>query len=413
MKANILNYRFVIIPIILFLIVLNVDINAQSHANVDENFKKARELVFNGQRKEAIILCEHILADYPKYDDVRLFLSRIHAWEKHFDESRTILKEIENPNKDEVIELQLDIELWSKNYNAVIIIADRGLNNSPNNESFLYKKALAQKNLNNTQGAGETINMLLNLNPSNKKAISMSNLINYAGMINAVSANYNISLFDSNFDPWHLSNIELSRKLGFGSLIFRVNYASRFQKNGYQFETDSYIRFFDGMYSYFNFGYSPTDLFPDFRFGIEPYFKLPFAMEISFGYRYLLFGDKGVNLYTGHLGKYLGNYWISLRPFFTPKTDRTDFSGILIIRRYFSDSDNYISLQGGLGFAPSNEPNNSEFLNTDSKKIGLEYQTTLTKYLILKTAAQYSNEEYYPQKWRKNYELKIGLKRRF
>ena len=136
-------------------------------------------------------------------------------------------------------------------------------------------------------------------------------------------------------------------------------------------------------------------------------------MEISIGYRYLLFGDKGVNLYTGHLGKYLGNYWISVRPFISPKAESTGFSGIFIIRRYFSDSDNFISLQGGIGFAQAGELNDTEFLKLDSKKIGIDYQLTLSKYLILKTALQYSYEEYYINKWRNSYEFKIGLKRRF
>ncbi|MCP5061862.1 MAG: YaiO family outer membrane beta-barrel protein [Ignavibacteriae bacterium] len=413
MKRIKLKNKCLIIILALFSIIFSNEVLAQFEGDVDKKFKEAREFAFDGEREKSIDLLNNILTYYPNYDDVRMFLSRVYAWEKRFDEARNTLNPIITKEKNEIVDLQLDIELWSKNYENLILVANRGLASSPNNESYLYKKALAQKKLNNLQDAGETIYRLLNLNPSNEKAISMRNLLKHTGIINAVSANYNLTTFDSNFDPWHLAYLELSRKFGFGSLIFRLNYASRFQTNDYQFEADSYIRIFDGMYSYVNLGYSPADLFPDFRFGIEPYFKLPYAMEISFGYRYLLFGEKGVNLYTGHLGKYLGNYWISFRPFLTPKTDRTDFSGIFIIRRYLSDSDNYISLQGGMGFIPSDELNNTEFLNIDSKKIGLEYQSTLSKYYILKIASQYSYEEYYPEKWRNSYEFKLGLKRRF
>ena len=402
-----------ILQILIILFALNVQIISQFEGDVDQKFKEARELAFDGNREESISLCKHILEYYPKYDDVRIFLSRIYLWEKQLDKARLVLLNSFDKERESTINLFLDIELQANNYEKVIDIANRGLKNSPNNDEFLYKKALALNKLGDTKGAGESINRILNLNPSHKKAVSMRNLIELAGMNNYVSINYDLNLFDSNFDPWHLASVDISRKFEFGSLIFRTNYASRFNKNGYQFETDGYIRFLDGIYSYINFGYSPSNLFPDFRFGIEPYFKLAFAMEISIGYRYLLFDKKGVNLYTGHLGKYLGNYWISIRPFISPKIESTGFSGIFIIRRYFADSDNYLSLLGGMGFAQSGELNNNEFLKLDSKKIGIEYQVTLSKYLILKTGLQYAYEEYYKDKWRNSYELKIGLKRRF
>ena len=402
-----------IFQIVVFLLLLNVQNIAQFKGDVDAKFKDARELAFSGNRTDAIAICQNILEYYPNYDDVRLFLGRIFLWEKDLDRARAILINGKNKDTDGFTNLYLDIELQAKDYKKVIDIANKNLSNSPNNEDFLYKKAVAQNNLGNIKGAGENINRVLNLNPSHKKALSMQNLIEIAGNKNSISLNHNLKIFDTKFDSWNLTSFDLSRKFSFGSLILRLNYASRFNKEGYQFETDGYLRLLDGIYSYINFGYSPTNLFPGFRFGIEPYFKLPFSMEISVGYRYLVFGDKHVNLFTGHLGKYVGNYWISVRPFISPKTNSTGVSGIVIIRRYFSDSDNFISLQGGIGFAPSSEFNESELLKFDSKKIGVEYQTTFSKYYIIKSGFQFANEEYYPGKWRKSYEIKLGLKRRF
>ncbi len=40
--------------------------------------------------------------------------------------------------------------------------------------------------------------------------------------------------------PWHLTYLEYSRKLKFGTIIARLNYANRFKKNGLQLETDGY-----------------------------------------------------------------------------------------------------------------------------------------------------------------------------
>lgn len=410
-KALIL--KIIKIFMILFLVLHSQKFFAQPITNVDEKFNKARELAFNGNRLEAIEICDSALKYYPNNDEIRIFKSRILAWEKRFGEARDNLILVKNQDMESAIELKMDIALWSGDYLNLYNIVDQALNQAPTNENYLYNKALAQKNLNDLKGAGQTLNQLLNLNPSHEKALSMKDLIELAGIINSVSVNYNLSLFNRNFDPWHLAFLEFSRKFGFGSLIFRINYASRFKTNGYQLESDGYISFWDGIYSYLNIGYSPTKLFPDFRFGIEPYFKLPYSMEISLGYRYLMFGDKSVNLYSGHLGKYMGNYWISIRPFITPKRNSTNLSGIIILRRYFSDADNSISLQLGLGLDPSIEPNDTEFLKFDSKKIGIEYQTTLSHYLILKSSFNYGEEEYFKDRWRKVYEIKLGLKRRF
>lgn len=153
---------------------------------------------------------------------------------------------------------------------------------------------------------------------------------------------------EEDFGPWHLASFDLSKKLKWGTVIGRINYANRnftsISKSGPQFEIDLYPKITKGFYAYVNGGYSSSSVFPKYRFGGELYKSLPSGFEISAGARYLDFSTAKVLIYTGNLGKYYKNYLFSLRPFVTSKTSGIDISGILLIRKYQNNPRNYISL---------------------------------------------------------------------
>jgi YaiO family outer membrane protein len=341
-------------------------------------------------------------------------MSRVYAWEKQFDKSRDNIKIVlDDGVNSEAIDVWIDVEMWSDNYDKALEVCDFGLSEYPTRENFHLKRAKVLQKLERFDEAGETVNRLLDINPTNPEAIKLQEFLDIAGISNKINVDYSINTFNQKFDSWHFAYIDYSRKFAFGTMILRFNYANRFKKEGYQFESDGYITIKEGMYSYVNAGYSSTDLFPKLRLGIEPYHKLPAAMEISLGYRYMDFGTSIVRLFTGSLGKYIGNYWFSFRPFINLNRDAKGFSGIFIARRYLSDSENHLSLTLGLGFIPSDELNSNEVLKIDSKKIGLGYTGNLFKNVFLKLSAQYFDEEYVPGKVRNGYNLSIGFQNRF
>ncbi|MFC2084828.1 YaiO family outer membrane beta-barrel protein [Bacteroidota bacterium] len=412
-----MNIRITTICFTVFLFImlsLNSILLAQLEGDVDDRFREARELAFAGEREEAINLCKRILLYYPEYNDVRVFLGRIFAWEKRYDDARySIGKVLEKGYHYEAVSALADVELWSKNYDSALDYCNMGLRVTTNDEDLLYKKARILKALGNLEEAGIVIDNLLQINPSFPRAAEMKDLLDIAVKNNKLSLNYSVDIFNENFDPWHLIYLEYSRKEAVGSFFARLNYASRFEKNGYQVESDAYISIREGTYSYFNIGYSPSELFPEFRFGIEPYQKLPASFEFSIGYRFLKFDTQNVSIFTGHLGKYLGNYWLSIRPFITPKSEGTNFSGVFILRRYFKNVDNNISFEASMGFVPSSELNENEVLQIDSRKIGVGYNGNLSKNIFIRISVKYFEEEYYPRKWRKGADLQTGLKWRF
>ena len=159
--------------------------------------------------------------------------------------------------------------------------------------------------------------------------------------------------FDHDLDPWRTAAISFSHRTAAGSVIGRVNLAERFGTTGTQVEMDAYPRVGTGRYFYLNAGLSGSSIFPGQRVGAEYYTNLPDAWEASGGVRVLWFDRVPVTLFTGTIGKYTGNYWISVRPFLHQTTTGTSASTSLTVRRYGEDADHYIGFRVGLGSAPS------------------------------------------------------------
>src|SRR5512133_430264 len=79
----------------------------------------------------------------------------------------------------------------------------------------------------------------------------------------SVKLEYEYENFDDNTEDWKLATVDYSHKFqNFGSVILRVNQASRFGTDGAQYEIDMYPKIRKGLYAYLNFGVSRSDLFP-------------------------------------------------------------------------------------------------------------------------------------------------------
>lgn len=346
-------------PILLLQILLiNFYASAQEWKSLgtDELFEKAREQAFNGNRELSREMLSFILQNSPDYHDVRILLGRTYAWDGKYEDARKELQAVLSrwPENLDAFNALTDCEMWSEQFYAALEVADRGLKIFPNDEDLLYKRASILNNLKKQEEAVITLNKLLTINPSHEKGNSLLKAIEIAGMKYTAGVSYSVDLFDRTFDPAHYGALQLGRTNSWGSSIVRLNWAHRFETDGWQPEIDLYPRIANGIYAYLNYGYSDTDLFPEHRIGGEIFTKLPASFEASAGMRYLYFdGDTKVNIYTGSIGWYVKDYWLSLRPFIIPDEETgTSVSASLSVRKFFSDADTYFGLSGGLGFSP-------------------------------------------------------------
>ncbi|MCL6098000.1 MAG: YaiO family outer membrane beta-barrel protein [Bacteroidetes bacterium] len=396
-----------------FLIFLfSISLFAQNQLSSDELFVKARDAAFNQKnRKLARELCKTILIKSPNYSDVSVFLGRLYTWDSMYDSARTVLTNVlrRDSTNEDAINAAIDLEYWSGNSPKALEYCNRGLGYNPTSSDFLLKKARVLDDLERYDEAFAVLEKLLSLNSSNSDALSFAERLKEKVRKNAIGVTYEYDKFDKTFDPWQLGSISYSRRTPIGTAIVRMNLARRFGTNGAQYEVDMYPRFGNGIYSYLNFGYSQDGLFPKNRYGASLYISLPLSFEIDGGFRLLRYSSD-TWIYTFALGKYYGNYWFSLRTFITPSVEKASHSYSLIVRYYFSSADDYLALSVGTGITPDETSIDLQGNWLKSNKFGLEYQSKVSRVLILNVSGDYNSEEYLTDSFRTKLSFGMGIK---
>jgi YaiO family outer membrane protein len=383
--------------------------------SADELFQKARQLAFNGQRKEAAEICNALLERNPDDFDTRILLSRLHAWNGNYEVARKELQRVAvaRPDYADARDALIDVELWSDNASEALRLCREGLDKEPNNETLHYKRARALNILNKKAEAIAAVEKALEINPQYKEAKQFLKQLQDSEKLYRAKVEYSYDAFDKTFDPWHMVSVSLSRTMPFGSLIGRVNSARRFGASAMQWEIDAYTRIRKGSYAYLNAGVSDSTIFPKARFGAEVYQKLPAGFDASIGFRRLHFANDNVMIYTGSVSKYYGNYLFQFHPFITPDHVGTSFSGNFLVRKYFADTDNYATLSFGAGVSPDEKYSTFDFIRLHSQKIGIDYKKSLSKEVAFTGYFGFANQSLKFGGQRKTYSFSLGIEKRF
>lgn len=245
-------------------------------------------------------------------------------------------------------------------------------------------------------------------------------LYNFAQNINQQEAKtddkflitFNNDFFNDETKSWQFASGEYQIKESFGTFIPRINFANRFSNSEFQFEADAYVLFSTKTYLYLNAGFAKGKVFPNNRAGIELYHVLPVDIELSAGYRYLYFSPNKINIYTGSIGYYFGDYWISFRPFFVNDINNGNKSTFTFIgRRYFVDSENYLTLRFGFGSYPVSGNTQADFFRNDSKFIGVDYQFYIFNKTTIQLGFLYENEELNINTSRSRYNFSVAVQK--
>jgi YaiO family outer membrane protein len=380
-----------------------------------ELFQKARQLAFNGQRKEAIEICNTLLERNPDDFDTRVLLGRLHAWNGDYESARKELQivVVKRPAYMDARDALIDVELWSDNSSEALRLCKEGLDREPNNETFHYKRARALNRLDKKDEAITALEKALEFNPQYKEAKQFLKQLQGYEKLYTAKVEYSFDAFDKTFDLWHMVSASLSRTMPFGSLIGRVNSARRFGTSAVQGEIDAYTRLRKGSYAYLNAGVSDSTIFPKARFGAEIYQKLPAGFEASIGLRRLHFASAKVMIYTGSVSKYYGNYLFQFRPFITPDHIGTSFSGNFLARKYFGDAGNYATLSFGAGVSPDEKYSTFDFIRLYSQKVGIDYRRNLGKEFSFTGFFGFANQSLKFGGQRKTYSFSSGIEKRF
>jgi YaiO family outer membrane protein len=331
-------------------------------------------LAFEGNRVEARDTLTNILKAYPDYTDVRSLLAKTYSWDGNYDEARKQFNRITSEERQhkEVWIAAIRNEVFAENFYLALGLANKALLYLAEDDDLVKLRSEILKKL---EGIEETTTAV-----TSEKTVE--EVKKYKNTISLFSST---DVFDVVFDPMFYSSLEFLHETSLGKIVPRINYSNRFDIDGMQYELDLYPKISKSFYAYLNYGYSQSEIYPTHRFGGDLYANLPKGIEASLGARYLSFIESNVTIYTGSVGLYKGNYYVSLRPYITPRNDNTTgFSGILMARKYLKDANNFIGFSGGMGFMPEFRQflANSKLiaetvLFVDSQQLMLEYQFSL------------------------------------
>jgi YaiO family outer membrane protein len=224
---------------------------------------------------------------------------------------------------------------------------------------------------------------------------------------------YSVARFDGGLDPWHLATVELLRRSGFGAILARASVANRFGETGRQYEAEAYPRLGERAYAYLNAGWSPSEIFPKRRYGAELFVAAAPGVELSAGARRLEFEVEEVTLYTASAATYLGRWYLSARPFVSPRDGELLASGTLLARRYLATEREWLALSLGGGEVPSDEVTAFDLQRLRALRVELSGRHALTSALGARWAAGAEWEELPADGERRRVTAGAGLEVRF
>ncbi len=383
-----------------------------------QTYDEAKKLAYNGEREKAREMCRKMLA--VEFDsDVAVLMARLYAWDGKYDSTRVYTSQVLDlyPEHWDALDCLSDVQYWEEKYADAIKSCDIMLAKDPKDETFMFKKAKILNAMEQYDQAVNQLESLLKIYPSNAEARTKLETIRLDQMKNRVRISYTLDAFEksSNKDPWHLLAFSYGRKTAIGTVIGRINWAERYGTKAVQYEVDAYPRITEKDYAYVNLGFSNNTIFPKMRAGLEWYHSFPKSFEGSIGMRALVY-DETTFIYTGSVGKYVGNYWISLRAYVTPSSSGASTSASIQARRYFTDPENYIGMRVGYGISPDDRTygdGTSSYLTLMSQSAKVEFNHLFNKVWTTYAAFSLSNEEYRDQGYVLNYSFEIAIGRFF
>ncbi|WP_326993483.1 tetratricopeptide repeat protein [Chitinophaga sp. 212800010-3] len=243
-------------------------------------------------------------------------------------------------------------------YDSVISYANKGLALSPANQALLSQKAGALEKLHRYREAAVVANQLYAQDPREKKWRDYADHLDAYGYQNQAGVTWLQSAYSKDFRPASVLSLQYMRRYDRGSILGRVNYASREAGDGIQLEAETYYKHNPKYYSYAYLGWADSKVFPTLRVGYSLFRNFNKGWEAELGARYVR--TDSINNYSAvaSVAKTWGNYWVNLRGFLTADDQRWYQAYTLTNRFYLHEQKDFIALIGSVGTSPDDRSRN-------------------------------------------------------
>lgn len=401
------------VVLLLFIFLMTIFGRNNCFAQDTASLKEAIYFAAKGKYPKAKKVCQEILRKHPDNMDVTILLGRLYSWNQQFDSARIILQKVLDKDSNNIAALTVltNVELWSNNPSRAIMYSNKVLQKDPSSYKILLKKAKALYMLGKVSEAHKLTAYLLKNHPESRDPADFLKYLNQEIIPgterNGAGITFSNNSFNRTYSPWNYFSLYYFNKNKLGAVIGSVNYASRFNMNGIQYEVNLYPHLTSGMYAYVHAGYSGSVIFPRYSLGAALhrwFFKnseMFKDLELSLGVRYLDFTilPSPLIIYTGSVSLYYNRFWMSFTPYIIPQNVGADQSYYLIMRYYFHNRRKNLSLTLNAGLFPQNyfdlALHQSFKDQAKTKGIKLEYRTIFfSPKSVLKLSMGYEERKY-------------------
>ena len=390
---------------------------AQDSSDPDVMLEQARTLILDDRYAAGRELAFRALEKYPNYADILILVGRSYAWEGKNDSANIYLERaiIASPQYADGYAAYLDNLFWSENLSKAdeIIVRAKANLGTPTPDEIIYRESRLYYYRERYEEAYELVQPLFDKGYKQEGMLGYIKNLDRLKMVNALGATYDYDTFLGDIDPWHTWAVYgRTRTKLTGALIARVTQSVRYDDFGTLYELDAYPSIGKNGYAYLNVGGSGASFFPKLRIGASYYHNLNKAWEVEGGYRYLGFTEV-THIFTGSVGKYLGNWWLNYRLNVIPDSELgTSTSSQVTTRYYFNTADDFFSLQLSTGVSPDEETRDqSQLLNSYRARLG--YQQLFSQRFLISGFTGYSRDELSADRFRNNINLSFGFEYRF
>lgn len=390
-----------------------VDVSGQSVDSI-------RQVAWSGNYAEARNLCfEH--EDYPENTDLLFLVGQTYYWEENLRRSKEVMNDVldKNPSHIEAYVVLSSILISEKEMSQAIKIADEGLERADNNEELLYNRALANANLGYLKEAREELDVLLSNNPEHKEAEELRESLRGFKIPGSLGVYQSLQTYNKPYDRFYwVTTVEAPVGDKGLKIIPRFSYGNLQVEddsfNGSQVGVDVYP--LTGLYSYMylHYAYSGAEIFPEHRAALEWFQTIARGWEFSAGGRYM-YRQKNHLFYTASVSKYAGKWMPGIRFFYAPESGN-NLTAIASVRKYFNSDNTFLHSFITYGSNPDRMDQQA-----DIAADGEASRIAAGAYAVLKmrgafyarVLAEYTMEEYIPEKWRNVFLGQIGIEIKF
>lgn len=276
----------------------------------DSTFQQARELAVKGKYIESEAKLLEIINLYPEYTDVQVYLARVLAWQKKYDESDYRLYEVDQSSRNiDWWTVYSQNALWQNNHEESLRRVDQAPESMLDDPDLALIKGRALYLNGQPNEAIDFLNSKKEI--LNEKGLELLAFLNYRISGNYLGLNVHYAFYEQNDGLFYQARGGFLLKRT--QVEIRLNHGKRFDLTGNMAELIAYPVLSYNFYIMMAGGISDKTIYPVWYAAIEPHLILSGGWEVSAGGRYLEYIDNDITIATISVSKYLNDWLASLR----------------------------------------------------------------------------------------------------